>query len=97
MARHASECFEIEVAAAGIDRQYRWRVLYLLAFFLDGDDTSLWPGHRKKRRIVVREKASSRAVYVDERAGRRDIELVESDLAELDEEQFRQRWDRTAG
>jgi hypothetical protein len=45
-------------------------------------------------RSLVREKASNRVVYVDERAGRRDVELIESDLAELDEQQFGQRWDR---
>jgi hypothetical protein len=84
----------MEVVKAGIDRQYRWKVFYLLAFLMDGPDVSPWPGRRHKRRIVVREKASNRVVYVDERAGRRDIELVRSELAELDEQQFRERWDR---
>jgi hypothetical protein len=68
-------------------------VLFRFQAFVLGAYPSTIMGRRLKRRLLVRELGSRRVVFEDESADADVVELAKRDLAALDEDAFRHRWD----
>jgi hypothetical protein len=92
MGRPAHECFVVDTTEAPARPRWRWAFFRVQAFVF-GDYLSATLGRRLKRRLIIRELASERVVFDDEAADSDVVELAKRDLAALDEEEFRRRWD----
>ena len=90
--RPAHERFVVDTNGAPARPRWRWALFRVQAFVL-GDYLSATLGRRLKRRLTIRELASERVVFDDEAADFDVVELAKRDLAALDEDAFRRRWD----
>jgi hypothetical protein len=68
-------------------------MLFRFQAFALGDYPTTILGRRLKRRLVIRELASGRVVFEDDAADSDVVALARRDLAALDEDDFRRRWD----